>query len=283
MTLAIFAILFFRLWFLQVLSGNQYAAAASVNYVRNLEVAAPRGEILDSSGQILAKSQRAYAVEISPPSLPVPLTDKNARPPAAAGRRAVRPPCRRRSACRPSARSARWTATGCCTSLRSRARSTRATCSCPTPRPRSATDITSQQLWYLSERQSVVPGRERPADLPAVLSVQGCRVAAARDRQPDHPLGGQATLLRGRVPERLRRPVGPRSLLRPLPARRRRGREGQGRRARQLRRVPVGDVAGRRRQPQAVAERAARGGRPAVAPGVDRLELSAPTGARSWR
>ena len=54
MTLAIFAILFFRLWFLQVLSGNQYAAAASVNYVRNLEVAAPRGEILDSSGQILA-------------------------------------------------------------------------------------------------------------------------------------------------------------------------------------------------------------------------------------
>ena len=82
MTLAIFAILFFRLWFLQVLSGDQYATAASVNYVRNLEIAAPRGEILDSNGQILAKSQRAYAVEISPPSLPVPLTDKNlAHPP----------------------------------------------------------------------------------------------------------------------------------------------------------------------------------------------------------
>jgi len=80
--LAIFAILFFRLWFLQVLSGDQYAHAASVNFVRNLEVAAPRGEILDSSGQILASSQRAYAVKIAPPNLPVPLSDATlAHPP----------------------------------------------------------------------------------------------------------------------------------------------------------------------------------------------------------
>jgi penicillin-binding protein 2 len=80
--LAIFAILFFRLWFLQVLSGDQYAHAASVNFVRNLEVAAPRGEILDSSGQIMASSQRAYAVKISPPNLPVPLTEETlAHPP----------------------------------------------------------------------------------------------------------------------------------------------------------------------------------------------------------
>ena len=82
--LAIFAILFFRLWFLQVLSGDQYAHAASVNFVRNLEVAAPRGEILDSSGQIMASSRRAYAVKISPPDLPVPLTDNTlAHPPQA--------------------------------------------------------------------------------------------------------------------------------------------------------------------------------------------------------
>ena len=135
MTLAIFAILFFRLWFLQVLSGDQYATAASVNYVRNLEIAAPRGEILDSNGQILAKSQRAYAVEISPPSLPVPLTDKNlAHPPQpdaqlydrVAG--VVGLPTKREKC--------PWTGTGCSASPRSRARSTRATCSCPTPRPR---------------------------------------------------------------------------------------------------------------------------------------------------
>ena len=105
--LAIFAILFFRLWFLQVLSSNQYAHAASVNFVRNVDVPAPRGEILDSSGQILASSRRAYAVEILPPSLPVPITDQNLAPPAAAGMPAVRPPGRRRSGCRQSASRAR--------------------------------------------------------------------------------------------------------------------------------------------------------------------------------
>ena len=65
--LAIFAILFFRLWFLQVLSGDQYAHAASVNFVRNVEVAAPRGEILDSTGQILASSQPPTRSRSRPP------------------------------------------------------------------------------------------------------------------------------------------------------------------------------------------------------------------------
>ena len=37
-----------------------------------------------------------------------------------------------------------------------------------------------------SERQSVVPGRDRAADLPADLSVRRRRLPAARDRQPDH-------------------------------------------------------------------------------------------------
>ena len=74
--LALFAILFFRLWFLQVLSSDQYAHAASRNFIRPVEIAAPRGEILDRNGTILASSQRAYAVQISPPDLPVPLTSK---------------------------------------------------------------------------------------------------------------------------------------------------------------------------------------------------------------
>jgi penicillin-binding protein 2 len=74
--LALFAILFFRLWFLQVLSSDQYAHAASRNFIRPVEIAAPRGEILDRTGTSLAVSQRAYAVMISPPDLPVPLTPK---------------------------------------------------------------------------------------------------------------------------------------------------------------------------------------------------------------
>ena len=71
--LTMFAIIFFRLWFLQVLSGEQYLAQASQNIVRDVAIPAPRGEILDRNGNVLVASQRALAVQISPPDLPVPL------------------------------------------------------------------------------------------------------------------------------------------------------------------------------------------------------------------
>jgi penicillin-binding protein 2 len=73
LALAMFAIIFFRLWFLQVLSGNQYLAQAQTNRTRELAIAAPRGDILDSSGAILVDSTQALDVQISPPDLPVPL------------------------------------------------------------------------------------------------------------------------------------------------------------------------------------------------------------------
>ena len=71
--LAMFAIIFFRLWFLQVLSGQAYAQQAQTNFVRSISVTAPRGQILDRSGNVLVDSKRSIAVEISPPDLPVPL------------------------------------------------------------------------------------------------------------------------------------------------------------------------------------------------------------------
>ncbi|MGI8429092.1 MAG: penicillin-binding transpeptidase domain-containing protein [Solirubrobacteraceae bacterium] len=71
--LTMFAIVFFRLWFLQVLSGDQYLRAASVNRTRTVPVAAPRGQILDRSGSVLVDSVRARAVLISPTALPVAL------------------------------------------------------------------------------------------------------------------------------------------------------------------------------------------------------------------
>ncbi|MGO9751455.1 MAG: penicillin-binding protein 2 [Solirubrobacteraceae bacterium] len=77
LALMMFAIIFFRLWFLQVLSGSQYAKAASINYVRDIATAAPRGEILDSAGNVLVSSQPANAVEIEPDALPVPVTLAN--------------------------------------------------------------------------------------------------------------------------------------------------------------------------------------------------------------
>ena len=68
--LALFAIIFFRLWFLQVLSGNQYLAQARTNRVRDVSIAAPRGEILDSSGNVLVQTVPSTTVQISPPDLP---------------------------------------------------------------------------------------------------------------------------------------------------------------------------------------------------------------------
>jgi penicillin-binding protein 2 len=68
--LALFAIIFFRLWFLQVLSGDQYLAQASVNRVRDIAIPASRGQILDRSGNILVDSRPSIAVQLSPPDLP---------------------------------------------------------------------------------------------------------------------------------------------------------------------------------------------------------------------
>jgi len=68
--LALFAIVFFRLWFLQVLSGDQYLAQASTNRVRDIVVQAPRGEMIDRHGKVLVENRRAVAVVVSPPKLP---------------------------------------------------------------------------------------------------------------------------------------------------------------------------------------------------------------------
>jgi penicillin-binding protein 2 len=70
LALAMFAIIFFRLWFLQVLSGDQYLKAATVNRVRDIAIPAPRGEILDAGGAVLVDSRQTRAVQISPPDLP---------------------------------------------------------------------------------------------------------------------------------------------------------------------------------------------------------------------
>jgi penicillin-binding protein 2 len=79
--LALFAILFFRLWFLQVLSGSQYVAQAQVNRVRDVAIPAQRGEILDRSDSVLVSSTRALTVQIVPTELPVKMSLTNIRHP----------------------------------------------------------------------------------------------------------------------------------------------------------------------------------------------------------
>jgi penicillin-binding protein 2 len=69
--LAMFAIIFFRLWFLQVLSGQKYVAQASANgSIRSLEIPAPRGEVIDSRGHLLVDNTRALDVQLAVPHLP---------------------------------------------------------------------------------------------------------------------------------------------------------------------------------------------------------------------
>jgi penicillin-binding protein 2 len=155
--LALFAILFFRLWFLQVLSGDHYALAATGNFIRPVEVAAPRGEILDRNGTILASSQRAYAVMISPPELPVPITNKNlAHPPRAdAGlynllAHVVGLPTKRQP-CHVNGHGVLHISEIACAVVQEYVQ-------LPYADATVATDITRQQLYYLSERQAAFPG-----------------------------------------------------------------------------------------------------------------------------
>ncbi len=66
----LFAILFFRLWLLQVLDGEKYLAEAKNNRTRSYRTSAPRGEILDRSGKVLVANRTSLALQVNPRKLP---------------------------------------------------------------------------------------------------------------------------------------------------------------------------------------------------------------------
>jgi len=68
--LVAFAVVFFRLWYLQVLSGDKYRAEATNNRVREIKVHAPRGEIVDRQGRALVDNRTGLAVKVTPDRLP---------------------------------------------------------------------------------------------------------------------------------------------------------------------------------------------------------------------
>lgn len=70
LALAVFALLFFRLWALQVLSGARYLAEAQNNQLRTLRLEAPRGSILDSQNRVLVSNVPGTAVQIWTADLP---------------------------------------------------------------------------------------------------------------------------------------------------------------------------------------------------------------------
>jgi penicillin-binding protein 2 len=78
LAVAFFAIIFFRLWFLQVLSGDQFLATANDNRVRDVRIQAPRGDIVDRQGRTLVDNRVSIAVQVEPDKLPPPGPARNA-------------------------------------------------------------------------------------------------------------------------------------------------------------------------------------------------------------
>ena len=68
--LGLFAILFLRLWALQILSGDRYLAAAQNNQLRTIRLEAPRGAILDRNGRPLVVNVPGTSVRLWPAQLP---------------------------------------------------------------------------------------------------------------------------------------------------------------------------------------------------------------------
>jgi penicillin-binding protein 2 len=146
--LAMFAIIFFRLWFLQVLSGDQYLAQASVNRVRDISIPAPRGDILDRDGNVLVTSTPSIAVQVSPPDLP--------RAPAARRRlyrrlASVLGVSTGRTRCPVNGRGILHLAPIPCAVAQEQAQ-------LPYASVTIKTDVPRPILWYLSERQNQFPG-----------------------------------------------------------------------------------------------------------------------------
>ncbi|TMK34954.1 MAG: penicillin-binding protein 2 [Actinobacteria bacterium] len=76
LALVVFAVLFLRLWALQVLSGAQYLRAAQNNQLRTVRVQASRGPILDRYGRVLVTNRAGTEVQIWPSDLPKRRSDR---------------------------------------------------------------------------------------------------------------------------------------------------------------------------------------------------------------
>ena len=71
----LFGVLAFRLWDLQILTGDQYVASASTNMERKIPVEAPRGVIYDRNGQLLVTNRGGLSVGLLPMEMKSPKTD----------------------------------------------------------------------------------------------------------------------------------------------------------------------------------------------------------------
>jgi penicillin-binding protein 2 len=68
--LGVFALLFLRLWSLEVLNSKQYLRTAVANQARTRRIQAPRGYIRDRYGRVIVDNRPSTAIEIVPAYLP---------------------------------------------------------------------------------------------------------------------------------------------------------------------------------------------------------------------
>ncbi len=68
--LVLLGILFFRLWSLQIVTGDKYLAEANQNRTREVRVPAPRGRILDRDGNVLVDNRTSMALQLDPIEIP---------------------------------------------------------------------------------------------------------------------------------------------------------------------------------------------------------------------
>src|SRR5438270_11821160 len=61
MILAIFLVLAYGLWRLQVMQSDYYALAAEKNRIRNVPILAPRGKILDREGRTIVDNYPSFS------------------------------------------------------------------------------------------------------------------------------------------------------------------------------------------------------------------------------
>jgi penicillin-binding protein 2 len=74
----LFAVLFARLWLLQVIDGEKYLAEAKNNRTRSYRVTAPRGEILDRNGNVIVANRTSLALQVNPRKLPAEPRERRA-------------------------------------------------------------------------------------------------------------------------------------------------------------------------------------------------------------
>jgi penicillin-binding protein 2 len=161
----LFGIIFFRLWYLEVLDGDKYLAQARENRVRTERVPAPRGKIIDAKNVVIVDNRKATVVSLNPASIPLEMRTAiatygqrfTARSKLPKGHQGPRPPLPRPT----GALQARYQRLGKVLGLSAKTINQRVVTGIllvPYANVRIRTDVPATQRNYIEERSDQFPG-----------------------------------------------------------------------------------------------------------------------------